>query len=168
LTARDKAILTRQEFFCALGLVALAQSSSDDDDDDAEQVTIERLSAALPNLPLPRVTVPESSTFSPSAPRRLPDTPGDASSSSPWDATAQLSVNGQVSRNQEPSGFSVNGRPNDDGYESTDKGYWQRLEHVDVTLVPEKEGWFTQKYKVESEVGCALRSISTIVIWSWC
>jgi sorting nexin-8 len=34
----------------------------------------------------------------------------------------------------------------------TERGYWKRLEHVQVGLITEKEGWFLQKYRVESDV----------------
>lgn len=34
----------------------------------------------------------------------------------------------------------------------TEKGYWKRLEKVDISLMAEREGWFLQKYKVESDV----------------
>jgi hypothetical protein len=34
------------------------------------------------------------------------------------------------------------------------KGWWKELETVQVSLLPDKEGWFLQKYKVESDVGC--------------
>jgi sorting nexin-8 len=34
-----------------------------------------------------------------------------------------------------------------------ERGYYTRLEHVQVDLVPVKEGWFLTKYKVESDVG---------------
>lgn len=148
LTARDKASLTRQELFCALGLVALAQSGSDDD-----EITIERLSASLPDLPLPRLSVPSASN--PTTAARLPDSPGDSSSSSPWDAAAAApqSNGGSHTRSQDVSGYSVSGsRIDQDAFEASDKGYWRRLESIDVTLVPEKEGWFTQKYKLESDV----------------
>lgn len=33
-----------------------------------------------------------------------------------------------------------------------ERGYWKRLERVDVELIKEKEGWFLQKYKVTSDV----------------
>lgn len=33
-----------------------------------------------------------------------------------------------------------------------ERGYYTRLEHVQVDLVPVKEGWFLTKYKVESDV----------------
>jgi sorting nexin-8 len=32
------------------------------------------------------------------------------------------------------------------------KGWWRELESVQVSLLPDKEGWFLQKYKVESDV----------------
>lgn len=32
------------------------------------------------------------------------------------------------------------------------KGWWRDLESVQVSLLTEREGWFLQKYKVESDV----------------
>ncbi len=40
-----------------------------------------------------------------------------------------------------------------------ERGYWKRLETVEVTLIAEKEGWFLQKYRVESNVGWCLPSV---------
>ena len=37
-----------------------------------------------------------------------------------------------------------------------DSGYWKRLETIEVGLITEKEGWFLQKYKVESDVSVVL------------
>jgi hypothetical protein len=59
------------------------------------------------------------------------------------------------------SGYSVTS-----GHEAVDpdieaqKGYWKTLEHVEVGLVQQKEGWFLQKYHVESDV-------SDDDIWYW-
>lgn len=36
------------------------------------------------------------------------------------------------------------------------KGWWKELETVQVSLLPDKEGWFLQKYKVESDVSIPL------------
>lgn len=36
------------------------------------------------------------------------------------------------------------------------KGWWKELETVQVSLLPDKEGWFLQKYKVESDVSHSL------------
>jgi hypothetical protein len=41
-----------------------------------------------------------------------------------------------------PGAFSV----------GSERGYWKRLETVQVNLLAEREGWFLQKYKVESDV----------------
>jgi sorting nexin-8 len=41
-----------------------------------------------------------------------------------------------------PGAFSV----------GSEKGYWRRLESVNVSLMSEREGWFLQKYKIESDV----------------
>ena len=32
-----------------------------------------------------------------------------------------------------------------------ERGYWKKLETVEVSLAPHKEGWFLQKYIVESD-----------------
>lgn len=55
-----------------------------------------------------------------------------------------------------------------------EKGYWKRLEVVEVDLVAEKEGWFLQKYSLESNVSAASRrSIDNTILtctpetWRW-
>jgi len=46
------------------------------------------------------------------------------------------------------AGYSLNGVEEPEA----ERGYWKRLEIVEVSLISEKEGWFLQKYKVESDV----------------
>jgi hypothetical protein len=43
------------------------------------------------------------------------------------------------------------------------KGWWRDLESVQVSLLTEREGWFLQKYKVESDVSPFLR-VSSLVL----
>ncbi|WWC91329.1 uncharacterized protein L201_006272 [Kwoniella dendrophila CBS 6074] len=164
LTARDRSTLARQEFICALGLVALAQSSSDNED-----ISIERLSASIPNLPLPDVkpsTISQNNTLS--APPTGYDIGNHASSSdalltpststgfNAWDSTPRH-TNGfsdhETQPNQISSGYSANGSAfkSDGILDESQLGYWKNLENVQVTLITEKEGWFLQKYKVESD-----------------
>lgn len=134
LTARDRSSLARQEFFSALALVALAQSDG--------EVSIERLRTAHTTLPLP---ILQPSLLSP--PGYEVATPQPTSLTSPWDTlppqNGHLSIGGPTSRSDEPSSSL--------GSEA-ERGYWKRLEHVDVSLVTEREGWFLQKYRVESDV----------------
>jgi sorting nexin-8 len=50
-----------------------------------------------------------------------------------------------------PSAFKVGGGAVDGDVEA-ERGYWKRVEKVEVSLIPEKEGWFLQKYRIESDV----------------
>ena len=49
-----------------------------------------------------------------------------------------------------------------------EKGYWKRMETVDVVLITEREGWFLQKYKVESDVSIILFSRTLAQLKSGC
>lgn len=40
-----------------------------------------------------------------------------------------------------------------------ERGYWKRMERVDVELIKEKEGWFLQKYKLTSDVSSVLNVV---------
>ena len=142
LTARDQSSLSRQELFCSLALVALAQSTSSD------ELSIEELSTSLPNLPLPQITVPSPS---PQPGFSIESPSAEASTSSPWDTAPRTNGNHYIepsdmttttNGDERPGAFSV----------GTERGYWKRLETVEVNLLAEREGWFLQKYKVESDV----------------
>ncbi len=133
LTSHDRSSLTRQEFFCALALVALAQSPISGTD---STISIERLSTSLADLPLPSLSVPRSPE-----PYSAP--------SETWDA--RLGQNGDDG-NPEAVGYSVNGNQEGGVDGEGERGYWKRLENVEVSLISEKEGWFLQKYRVESDV----------------
>jgi sorting nexin-8 len=127
----------------------LAQSS------ESEDLSIEELSSSLPNLPLPQITVP-----SPSPSGFAMDSPSAETSTSPWDTAPRVNGNGNGNGNggghyvepsdmttttnadERPGAFSV----------GSERGYWKRLETVEVGLLAEREGWFLQKYKVESDV----------------
>lgn len=155
LTARDKSSLSRHELFCSLALVALAQSHADAGSEDADiDISIEELSNSLPNLPLPRVTVPSPSPQS----GFLLDSPSaEASSSSPWDTNPKSNgtANGNTAHFPEASDMSTttNGDDRPGAFSvGSEKGYWRRLESVSVSLMSEREGWFLQKYKIESDV----------------
>lgn len=147
LTARDASSLSRSEFFCALALVSLAQSTGE------TEITLEQLSESLPNLPLPTLTAVQS-------PRAYvaPDTP----SASPWDTAPRVNGNGVKhdyldagDTSAPPSGFTD--APTGAFDVEAERGYWKKLEKVDVSLVTQKEGWFLQKYTVESDVSCKSR-----------
>lgn len=140
-----------------MALVALAQSDSL----DADEITIDRLTSSIPNLPLPVLSIPappaSTSTFRPNAPAASP-----SYLSSPWDTSprqprtpATEVPNGEGGHVPEPSGYSsgsgISGDPANPQAEA-ERGYWKRLEKVDVELIKEKEGWFLQKYKVTSDV----------------
>ncbi|KAK1922470.1 hypothetical protein DB88DRAFT_495217 [Papiliotrema laurentii] len=141
LTARDASSLSRTEFFCTLALVALAQSSSSD-----TEISLDALSAALPNLPLPSITT----VASPRAYTALPETP----SLSPWDTAPR--ANGHSSGPEHAAGNSnltdvFSGGQSGAFDVEAERGYWKKLETVEVSLAPHKEGWFLQKYIVESD-----------------
>ncbi|WWC73211.1 uncharacterized protein I206_107177 [Kwoniella pini CBS 10737] len=159
LTSRDQSSLARQEFFCALALVALAQSSNLDEDD----ITIERLSASIPNLPLPDFKPASSAPDTLSAPplgysadHSPVVTPSTSTGFNAWDNTPRtngFSDSHPQSGDHVSSGYSANGSAfrSDGILDENQLGYWKRLEHVDVTLITEKEGWFLQKYRIESD-----------------
>ncbi|EIW66873.1 hypothetical protein TREMEDRAFT_34173 [Tremella mesenterica DSM 1558] len=136
LTCRDKARLTRAEFFCTLALVALAQSSDSTD----SELSIEALITAIPDLPLPRLIVPAVSA---SNGYSVPSTLGP----SPWDTTPRVSGHPQppATVSNPGSSFAESSRELE-----AQKGYWQRLEVIEVVLIAEKQGWFLQKYMVSS------------------
>ncbi|ORX39040.1 hypothetical protein BD324DRAFT_576638 [Kockovaella imperatae] len=128
LTSRESSALSRPEFFCALALVALAQSSP------SSPVSIEQLSSSLPNLPLP--------SLSPASP---PITRGySVQPDSGWDSVERDNppqVNGSDGNLPQSGGLDL----------EAERGYWKRLEKIEVGLIAEKEGWFLQKYRVESD-----------------
>ena len=43
--------------------------------------------------------------------------------------------------------------------DGADRAYWTNLEVIEVDLLPEKEGWFLQKYRVESDVSSIALSV---------
>lgn len=148
LTSHDKNSLSRRELFCSLALVALAQSLPDDDLD----ISIERLSASIPNLPLPRLSVPPASSTLRTG-YNLSSPGPDPGSASPWDTTGNQ--NGNSHHRDQSAISSGSGAYNGDRANpeaEAERGYWKRLETVEVTLIAEKEGWFLQKYRVESDV----------------
>ncbi|WWD21073.1 hypothetical protein CI109_105554 [Kwoniella shandongensis] len=146
ITVEKGSSLARQEFFCALALVALAQSSPSSDPD----ISIEQLSAALPSLPLPDLKVASGSSNSdtlsaPPAPSRgyseSPSTGFDA-----WDTAPRQ--NGGNEFGKDTQGSAAEGDVVEDRSQA---GYWKKLETVEVSLITEREGWFLQKYRVESD-----------------
>ena len=155
LTARDASYLSRTELFCALALVALAQSSHPDED-----INLERLSQSIPTLPLPNLS-PASPRVPATAP--APFTPGDTPGASPWDTAPRQNGTAHsyldAGANGAPSGFSDIDQPGGHGQGiggtlevEAERGYWRKLEKVEVSLVSQKEGWFLQKYTVTSDV----------------
>lgn len=61
----------------------------------------------------------------------------------------------------EPSGYSTGSGLAGDAANpeaEAERGYWKRLEKVDVELIKEREGWFLQKYKVTSDASSSLNS----------
>ncbi|KAL7421347.1 Sorting nexin mvp1 [Cryptotrichosporon argae] len=150
LTCRD-AHLARPNFYNALALVALAQSSA------AYEPTLESL-ATLTYLPAPTLRPTESALHGNGNGYAVPASAPSAFSASPWDTAPTPLLTGP-STFTESSTFHANGSGSAEGagtgthIDPADgaRGYYKRLENVDVTLVPEKEGWFLQKYRVESD-----------------
>ena len=106
----------------------MAQSSSPGSDPD---ISIERLSASIGKLQLPKLSM---------APRP-PETYMAPSLDDTWDPAP-------VQNGSETGKYSSNGSEEVD----MERGYWKKLETVEVGLITEKEGWFLQKYKIESDV----------------
>lgn len=86
-------------------------------------LSLSELEKAVPDLPLPRLDSPR-----PTLPK--PD--------SGWSGT------GADGRNGTSNGSGWNPEA------EAEQGFYNRLETVDVSLIPEREGWFLQKYRVES------------------
>lgn len=135
LTSRDKSTLTRPEFFCALALVSLAQSSSDPND-----ISIEKLSFSLSNLPLPKLKPSDP----PSVSSGVAAITAAATGYNAWDGT----INKGTTYSANNSTF----RSTDPMVDTTEDRWWKDQERIVVTLIPEKEGWFLQKYRIESDV----------------
>jgi sorting nexin-8 len=88
----------------------------------------------------------------------------ESSTASPWDvgplkAGLPATVENVEDSNGDTNGFAVDAA--DTGVVNSDvepvesrKGWWKDLESIDVTIMAEKEGWFLQKYRVESNVSC--------------
>lgn len=129
MTAHNKVALDRSTFFLALALVALAQNEGGD-------VSLEALDAALGTLPLPQLQRP-----GPVQPQS-----SVSSSFSPWDTAPRYAVPG--AQTQTNGDEPLNGG---NAEAEAERGFWRRLETVDVQIIPEKEGWFLQKYRVVSD-----------------
>ncbi|OXB36473.1 sorting nexin MVP1 [Cryptococcus neoformans] len=134
LTSRDKSTLTRPEFFCALALVSLAQSSPDPND-----ISIEKLSFSLSNLPLPKLKPSDP----PSVSSGVAAITAAATGYNAWDGT----INKGTTYSANNSTF----RSTDPMVDTTEDRWWKNQERIVVTLIPEKEGWFLQKYRIESD-----------------
>ncbi|WVQ81437.1 hypothetical protein IAT38_003561 [Cryptococcus sp. DSM 104549] len=176
LTSHDKSTLTRQEFFCALALVAFAQSHHSP---GASDISIERLSLQLSQeqIPLPSfVTRPGSPASDLGSTHSGVGSGGGGvgiasgsvvgryddhapSGFNAWDTAPRTNGHGPSGLGASSShphagdGYSANGSTFREGVvgASDQAGYWKKLEKVEVELVPEKEGWFLQKYRVESD-----------------
>ena len=99
----------------------------------------------MPDLPLPRLTAPTESRANGYT------VPSSATSSSPWDTAPRQ--NGGIQTFETPeSPVNGTGSIGESSREAeAERGYWKRLENVEVSLIAEKEGWFLQKYRVESD-----------------
>lgn len=144
ITGRDKPSLGRPEFYRLLALVAFAQSRPGDDP------SLRDLEEAIPGLPLPRLSVPSSPPTLSAPPSRRPPMPQNPSSNStysPWDTTPRYAAPGTDTYTESNSTQTLNGGNPE---AEAERGYWRRLETVQVELIPQKEGWFLQKYRITS------------------
>jgi sorting nexin-8 len=172
--------VNQEQFFAALGLVALAQGGKD--------VSLQRLNQISPSeLPIPSLRsssgvmgIPSTSSrplqhptpvraFSqtssngfgalstPTTNIYKDPTSSSTNNNSPWDVgPLKAGLSATVDNVQsESNGYQVE---RDTGYdeqrqqvEST-RGWWKDVETVQVTMMSEKEGWFLQKYRLESDV----------------
>lgn len=135
--------------FTTLAFIALAQSNADAD------LTLVALDAAVGSLPRPRVEVqqPPSSAEPAASPVRPPPPAHVSSTFSPWDTAPRYAAPGTDTYNTETNGHGYLSNPTNGANPDAEaeRGYWRRLETVEVGLVSEKEGWFLQKYRVVSD-----------------
>nr|ODN88644.1 sorting nexin MVP1 [Cryptococcus depauperatus CBS 7841] len=169
LTSKDRSTLDRPEFFCALALVSLAQSRIGIS--EPMDITIEQLSAIspgdlpLPDLSFPTTEEPNQSSFTNGLGGDVKYGDGDGvhkHAQSPFENPTAFNAWSPPSSNDVlGAGAARNNsyRANNSTFHSdpilingaSQEGYWENLEHVQVAFVPEKEGWFLQKYKIESD-----------------
>jgi sorting nexin-8 len=182
--------VNQEQFFAALGLVALAQGGKD--------VSMQRLNQTSPaELPIPSLRMSSGVTGTPSTSARplqhptpvraysqtssngfgalstptsnlyKDPTSSSTNNHSPWDvgpmkaglpATMENVLESETNGNGYEVGFSQDagggagaGFDEQDQIEST-RGWWKDVETIQVTMMAEKEGWFLQKYRLESDV----------------
>jgi sorting nexin-8 len=108
------------------------------------------------DLPLPRLEIvpPPAARQGIERGYSIPDTPGLG-----WDSTPKTNGFGHGITSSPaldeglPSGFGRSNAAVEPDVEA-ERGYWKRLEKVQVSLISEREGWFLQKYRIESDVSC--------------
>lgn len=173
--------VNQEQFFAALGLVALAQGGKD--------ISLQRLNQTNPaDLPVPALRMSSGITGTPSTSARplqhptpvraysqtssngfgalstptanvYKESTTNNSTGSPWDVGPLKSGLPATMENveTETNGYEVQeDRAEQDArmdqqIESS-RGWWKDIETVQVTMMSEKEGWFLQKYRVESDV----------------
>ena len=177
--------VNQQQFFAALGLAALAQGGKDISLDRLNQTSPSSL--PIPSLRISSGASASSSSSRPlqhptpvraysqtssngfaglSTPNA--NTYKESSTSSPWDVGPLKAGLPATEENGEDlhgntNGFAVDAA--DTGFVNSEiepvesrKGWWKDLESIDVTIMAEKEGWFLQKYRLESNVSSQRRS----------
>lgn len=108
------------------------------------EISFSAVDEALPvGLPSPDVTVEVVAPPVPSRPT-LPQSP--SSTFSPWDTAPRYTVPAAQTY-MEQNGTQNGGNPDAEA----ERGYWRRLENITIELVPQKEGWFLQKYRLSSD-----------------
>lgn len=144
ITGRDKATLGRPEFYRLLALVAYCQSRPGD------EPSLRDLEDAVPGLPLPRLVAPSSSPLASATSGRPPlsQNISAGSISSPWDSAPRYAAPGTDAYAESNSTQTLNGANPE---AEAERGYWRRAETVQVDLIPQKEGWFLQKYRLTSD-----------------
>lgn len=141
LAAKNKVSLKRNDVFRVLALVAFVQSQPD------AEISLQAVNDALP-LPDPRVTVPSPAPAEAASTPGLPPAPPQSlpSTYSPWDTAPKYAVPGSDA-NGGSGGLPFSGGNPD---AEAERGYWRRLETVEVTLIPDRESWFLRKYRIVS------------------
>ena len=178
--------VNQEQFFAALGLVALAQGGKD--------VSLQRLNQTSPSdLPIPSLRMSSGITGTPSASSRplqhptpiraysqtssngfgalatpagnaFKDPATNGSADSPWDVGPLKAGLPATMENveSETRGHEVDPIEQDAGFDrqiESSRGWWKEIETVQVTMMSEKEGWFLQKYRLESDVSTE--------VWWW-
>lgn len=136
--AGSKVTLQRVDVYRILALVAFVQANPDADP------RLAAVNDALPGLQNPRVSVPSPSA---NIPTRPPPPQQIPSGISPWDTAPRYAIPPTDANGASATAPLNGGNPEAEA----ERGYWRRLETVEVSLIPEKESWFLRKYRLVSD-----------------